>query len=146
MKTIALAIEHFSRFAGGAESYAVALAQALVQEGWEVHLFGESWRKNPERPYFTRYAFLLVAEVGQDSGLCLEHRRQTTTRTYDVVMGFGNTIHMNVYQSPRGVHWCSTRRKLHAEPSAFLRLVAALTILLSVKHWTRHWIESAPSA
>jgi hypothetical protein len=33
MKKIALALEHFSRFAGGAESYAVSLAHSLVQAG-----------------------------------------------------------------------------------------------------------------
>ena len=49
MKTIALALEHFNRFAGGAESYAVSLAHSLVQAGWEVHLFGESWEgEKPE--------------------------------------------------------------------------------------------------
>ena len=52
MKTVALAIEHFNRFAGGAESYAVSLAQSLIREGWEVHLFGESWDGEPEGAVF----------------------------------------------------------------------------------------------
>jgi len=48
MKKIVLAIENFSPFAGGAESYAVALASILVQNGWEVHLFGETWEGEPD--------------------------------------------------------------------------------------------------
>jgi UDP-glucose:(heptosyl)LPS alpha-1,3-glucosyltransferase len=74
----------------------------------------------------------------------LEHRRRSAPRAFDVVMGFGNTIHMNVYQSHGGVHWCSTLRKLRAEPNALLRTLNRLVVLISPKHWTRHWIESAP--
>jgi UDP-glucose:(heptosyl)LPS alpha-1,3-glucosyltransferase len=145
MKTIALALEHFSRFTGGAESYAVSLAQSLVQSGWEVHLFGESWDKEPEGAVFHRmhiprwwpgWARLL--------GFALEHRRRTTSGAFHIVLGFGNTIHMNVYQSHGGVHWCSTRRKLYAESNILLRLAKRLTNLISLKQWTRHWIESAP--
>jgi len=145
MKTIALALEHFSRFKGGAESYAVSLAQSLVQAGWEVHLFGESWDGEPEGAVFHRmhiprwwpgWARLL--------GFALEHRRRTVSGGFQVVLGFGNTIHMNVYQSHGGVHWCSTRRQLYAEPKAVFRWVKQLIILLSPKQWMRHWIESTP--
>jgi UDP-glucose:(heptosyl)LPS alpha-1,3-glucosyltransferase len=144
MKTIALAIEHFSRFAGGAESYAVSLAQSLVREGWEVHLFGESWDGEPEGATFHRMSIpRWWPGWAKILRFALEHRRLTVSRSFDVVMGFGNTIHMNVYQSHGGVHWCSTMRKLYAEPNALLRLVTKLTVMLSLKHWTRHWIESA---
>jgi UDP-glucose:(heptosyl)LPS alpha-1,3-glucosyltransferase len=145
MKTIALAIEHFSRFAGGAESYAVSLAHSLIREGWEVHFFGESWDGEPEEAVFhplriprwwPNWARILR--------FALAHRRWTASRSFDVVMGFGNTIHMDVYQSHGGVHWCSTMRKLYAEPNTFLRLLTGLTFVLSLKQWTRHWIESAP--
>ncbi len=145
MKTIALAIEHFSRFAGGAESYAVSLAHSLVREGWEVHLFGESWDEEPEEALFhlmniprrwPSWARMLR--------FALEHRRRTASRAFDVIMGFGNTIHMNVYQSHGGVHWCSTMRKLYAEQNGLLRSVNWLIMALSLKQWARHWIESAP--
>ena len=145
MKTIALALEHFSRFAGGAESYAMSLAQSLVQGGWEVHLFGESWDGQPEAAVFhqmhiprwwPRWARML--------GFALNHRRSTLSQGFDVILGFGNTIHMNVYQSHGGVHWCSSRRQLYAEPKAVMRWVKRLIILLSPKQWMRHWVESAP--
>jgi UDP-glucose:(heptosyl)LPS alpha-1,3-glucosyltransferase len=145
MKKIALALEHFSRFAGGAESYAVALAYSLVQAGWEVHLFGESWEGEPKGAVFhqilipswwPRWARIL--------GFALEHRRRTISESFTVVLGFGNTIHMNVYQSHGGVHGCSTRRKLDAESNPLLRLANRLIHLISPKQWVRHWIESAP--
>jgi UDP-glucose:(heptosyl)LPS alpha-1,3-glucosyltransferase len=145
MKTVALAIEHFSRFAGGAESYAVSLAHSLVRDGWEVHLFGESWDGEPEGAVFHRmHVPRWWPGWAKMLRFTLEHRRQTASRDFDVVMGFGNTIHMNVYQSHGGVHWCSTMRKLYAEPDPILRLLSKLTVLLSLKQWTRHWIESAP--
>ena len=145
MKTIALGLEHFSRFAGGAESYAVSLAHSLIQAGWEVHLFGESWEGEPEGAVFHQmhiprwwpgWARIL--------GFALEHRRRTVSGAFQVVMGFGNTIHMNVYQSHGGVHRCSTMRKLYAEPNTLLRLIKRLTNFISPKQWVRHWIESAP--
>jgi UDP-glucose:(heptosyl)LPS alpha-1,3-glucosyltransferase len=145
MKTIALAIEHFSRFAGGAESYAVSLAQLLADEGWGVHLFGESWDGEPEGAVFHRISipgwWPAWAKILR---FAMEHRRRTANRGFDVVMGFGNTISMNVYQSHGGVHRCSTIRKLHAEPTALHRRLKRLAILLSPKQWVRHWIESAP--
>lgn len=145
MKTVALAIENFSRFAGGAESYTVSLAHALIREGWEVHLFGESWDGEPEGAIFhpmgiARWLPRWMSMLRFVS----EHRRRTLSRTFDVVLGFGNTIHMNVYQSHGGVHWCSTMRKQYAEPRAVRRWVNRLVILLSLKHWVRDWIESAP--
>jgi UDP-glucose:(heptosyl)LPS alpha-1,3-glucosyltransferase len=145
MKTIALALEHFSRFAGGAESYAVSLAHSLVQAGWEVHLFGESWDGEPDGAVFHRIHIpRWWPGWARIFGFALAHRRRTVSRGFSVVLGFGNTIYMTVYQSHGGVHWCSTMRKLYAEPNALLRWVKRLTLLISAKQWMRHWIESAP--
>ena len=52
MKKIAFALEKFSRYAGGAESYAVSLVTTLIENGWEVHLFGESWDGEPKEAFF----------------------------------------------------------------------------------------------
>jgi ADP-heptose:LPS heptosyltransferase len=54
MKKIAFAMEKFSRYKGGAESYAVSLATFLIENGWEVHLFGESWDGEPEAEYLSK--------------------------------------------------------------------------------------------
>ena len=145
MKTIALALEHFSRFTGGAESYAVSLAHSLVQAEWEVHLFGESWEGEPEGAVFHQIHIpIWWPGWARILGFALKHRRRMVSGAFPVVLGFGNTIHMNVYQSHGGVHWCSTRRKLYAESNPLLRLVNRLTHLISPKQWMRHWIESAP--
>jgi UDP-glucose:(heptosyl)LPS alpha-1,3-glucosyltransferase len=145
MKKIAFAMEKFSRYAGGAESYAVSLATTLIENGWEVHLFGEAWDGEPPEAHFHELhiprflpawiKLLLFAE---------KHKKITEKQHYDVVMGFGNTIYMDVYQSHGGVHWSSTVRKLYAEKSTIRRFIKRLLIALSLKQWTRAWIEAAP--
>lgn len=145
MKKIALAIERFSRYAGGAESYAVSLATTLTAQGWEVHLFGEAWDGEPEAAIFHRISIPRYLPVWLKIALfALKHRRAVQDRGFDVVVGFGNTVYMNVYQSHGGVHWVSTERKVYSERSAVKRALKRLTVVLSPKQWTRAWIESAP--
>jgi UDP-glucose:(heptosyl)LPS alpha-1,3-glucosyltransferase len=145
LKSIALAIENFSRFAGGAESYAVSLAHALVENSWEVHLFGKSWDGEPSGAFFHRIQILewLPAWI-QLLIFAVSHRKMMQQYHCDVILGFGNTICMNVYQSHGGVHRLSTARKILAEPDPLLRIFKRFLIRLSLKHWMRHWIESAP--
>jgi len=145
MKKIAFAIEKFSRYAGGAESYAVALATTLIAQGWEVHLFGEEWDGEPKAAVFHRISIPRYLPVWLRIALfALKHRRAVRGQGFDVIVGFGNTVYMNVYQSHGGVHWVSTERKVYSERSAVKRALKRLTILLSPKQWMRAWIESAP--
>ena len=145
MKTIALAIENFSRYAGGAEAYAVSLAQKLATEGWEIHLFGKTWDGEPSQAHFHR---ILIPDCMpawiQILWFAFQHRRMTRLRHFDIILGFGNTIRMNVYQSHGGVHPLSTARKAFSEPNRLLRGLKRLLIRFSPKQWARHWIESAP--
>ena len=69
---IAMAMENFSRYGGGAESYAVGLAQTLVSEGWEVHLYGHSWDGQPAEAVFHSIPKLpaLGPSVHKNTSLC----------------------------------------------------------------------------
>lgn len=145
MKKIAFALEKFSRHAGGAESYAVSLATALIEHGWDVHLIGESWDGEPQGAHFHK----MHIPKGLPAWIKLllfafRHRTIATRGNYDVVVGFGNTIYMNVYQSHGGVHRYSTARMVYAETNIIKRFLKRVLILLSIKQWTRAWIESAP--
>ncbi|TFG93415.1 MAG: glycosyltransferase family 1 protein [Syntrophobacterales bacterium] len=145
MKKIAFAIEKFSRYAGGAESYAVSLATTLIAQGWEVHLFGEAWDGEPEEATFHRITIPRYLPAWLKIALfALKHKRAVRNQGFDVIMGFGNTVYMNVYQSHGGVHRLSTERKVYSERGAVKRALKRLTIVLSLKQWTRAWIESAP--
>ena len=145
MKKIAFAMEKFSRYAGGAESYAVSLADTLIKNGWDVHLFGEAWDGEPQEAHFNEihipkflpawFKLLLFA---------WKHKKLIQQQHFDVIMGFGNTIYMNVYQSHGGVHQLSTARKVYAEKNPLRRMIKRILIFLSIKQWIRAWIEAAP--
>jgi UDP-glucose:(heptosyl)LPS alpha-1,3-glucosyltransferase len=145
MKKIAFAMEKFSRYAGGAESYAVSLATTLIKNDWEVHLFGEAWDGEPQEAHFHEIHIPKFLPAWIKLLLfAWKHKKITQNQHYDVVMGFGNTIYTNVYQSHGGVHQLSTARKVYAENNPLLRIIKRILILLSIKQWTRAWIEAAP--
>jgi UDP-glucose:(heptosyl)LPS alpha-1,3-glucosyltransferase len=145
MKKIAFAMEKFSRYAGGAESYAVSLATTLIENGWDVHLFGEEWDGEPKEAHFHEiYIPKFLPAWIKLLLFAWKHKKIIQKQHYDVVMGFGNTIYMNVYQSHGGVHQLSTARKVYAEKNPLRRVVKRVLILLSMKQWTRAWIEAAP--
>jgi UDP-glucose:(heptosyl)LPS alpha-1,3-glucosyltransferase len=145
MKKIALAIENFSRFAGGAESYAVSLACTLIDHSWEVHFFGQRWDGEPNNAIFHRiYIPKFLPRPLKLILFALKHRKEMKREQFDIVLGFGSTISMNVYQSHGGVHWLSTERMLYACESPLIRILKRLLTKLSLKHRARNWIESAP--
>jgi UDP-glucose:(heptosyl)LPS alpha-1,3-glucosyltransferase len=143
---IAMALERFGRFAGGAESYAVELARTLVSEGWEVHLYGHSWDGEPPSAVFHPIPRLpkWVPPSIRILSFALQHRRMIGEQDFDVILGFGNTLVMNVYQSHGGVHYLSSVRKLAAVRNPVLRLLKALALFAAPKYHARAWIESAP--
>lgn len=145
MKKIAFAMEKFSRYAGGAESYAVSLATTLIDNDWEVHLFGEAWDGEPKDAHFHEIHIPKFLPSWIKMLLfAWKHKKMTEKQHYDVVLGFGNTIYMNVYQSHGGVHQFSTARKVYAENNVIRRIAKRIIILLSMKQWARAWIEAAP--
>jgi UDP-glucose:(heptosyl)LPS alpha-1,3-glucosyltransferase len=142
---IALAMENFSRYGGGAESYAVELANTLIRRGWEVHLYGYTWDKVPAEAIFHKIPKLprLVPPFVRLLHFALSHKRLIEKEDFDVVLGFGNTLVMNVYQSHGGVHFLSNMRKSRAIDNAVLRFLKISAMFLTPKYHTRAWIESA---
>lgn len=138
-------MEKFSKYAGGAESYGVSLAATLIENGWDVHLFGESWDGEPKEACFHEiYVPGFLPSWLKLLYFAWKHNNRVSKEHYDVVVGFGNTIYMNVYQSHGGVHQLSTARKVFSEKNVILRILKRLVNVLSIKQWTRAWIEAAP--
>jgi UDP-glucose:(heptosyl)LPS alpha-1,3-glucosyltransferase len=145
MKKIAFALENFSRYAGGAESYAISIATFLVKSEWEVHFFGETWDGEPEEAIFHKITIPKYLPAWLKLFLfAFYHKKVVKKQHFDVIVGFGNTIYMNVYQSHGGVHWLSVKRRIYSEKNKIKRTIKRLIILLSLKQWARAWIESAP--
>ena len=145
MKKIAFALEKFSRHAGGAESYTISLATTLIENGLEVHLIGQSWDGDPQEAHFHEIHIPKFLPAWIKLLLfAFKHKKIVMKQNCGVVVGFGNTIYMNVYQSHGGVHQFSTARMVYAEKNIIKRFVKRILILLSMKQWVRAWIESAP--
>jgi len=145
VKKIAFAVEKFSRQAGGAESYAVYLASTLVECGWEVHLYGKTWDGEPSRAMFHKITIPGFLPNWATAVLfAIKHKKMVMAEQFDVIVGFGNTLYMNVYQSHGGVHWYSTNRKVYAERSTIARCIKRFINVISITKWARSWVESAP--
>jgi len=145
LKKIAFSLENFSRYGGGAESYAVALAERLISDKWEVHFLGERWDGEPAGAIFHQIQIPSFLPVwARLLFFALKHKRIIEHQNFDVVLGFGNTITMNVYQSHGGVHWLTAYRKVYSASNVLVRCIKRLLIHLGLKHYVRHWIESAP--
>lgn len=145
-RKIAMALENFSRFSGGAESYAVELAETLASRDWEVHLIGYTWDGNPSGAIFHKITKLpkLIPPFLRILHFALRHSSIVRNLDLDIVLGFGNTIDMNVYQSHGGVHFVTSLKKTRVESNPIVRLAKVLLTFVSPKSLTRSWIESAP--
>lgn len=144
-RSIALALEKFKKHSGGAESYALSLAETLIQRGWEVHLYAQEWDGFPEEAIFHRiFVPQYLPAWAQMLFFALKHKKMVRKENFDVVVGFGNTIFMNVYQSHGGVHRYSTRRKCFSIRNPLLRSLKRALVFLSLKDKVRNWIESSP--
>lgn len=143
---IALAIENFSRHGGGAESYAVELARTLIKEGWEVHLYGYSWAGDPAEAIF--HEIPKLSKLFPPSVRLIHfascHKKMVAAEKFDVILGFGNTVVMNVYQSHGGVHHLSNIRKLKAVGNPVIRFLKLAAMLMTPKYHARSWIEGSP--
>ena len=85
-KTIAMALEKFSVFCGGAESYAVSLAKTLVEKGWQVHFYGEQWDGIPEQAVFHKIAVPKFLPSGAKMlTFAIKHRRMIKRNNFDVI-------------------------------------------------------------
>jgi UDP-glucose:(heptosyl)LPS alpha-1,3-glucosyltransferase len=110
-----------------------------------VHFFGETWDGEPEKTIFHKIAIPKYLPAWLKLILfALHHKRAVKKQHFDVILGFGNTLYMNVYQSHGGVHWLSSKRQVYSERNEIKRAIKRLIIILSLKQWARAWIESAP--
>lgn len=128
---IALTIEHFEPRRGGAETYLRNFGRMLLREGHEVHVFAFGWDAAekgfiyhrlalPPMKLFRRYAFAMRA------------REQVQKERFDIIHGFGKSVHMDVFRPGGGVHraWMEheARATDGALPRAWIRLRQAFSI------------------
>ena len=144
---IALALEKFGRFAGGAESYCggTGTEARLGRDGKCIFTVTPGMANRPQAvfhpiPQLPKW----VPPSLRILDFAFRHRRMVAQERFDVILGFGNTVYMNVYQSHGGVHYLSSVRKLQAVQNPVLRFFKRLALFAAPKYYARAWIESAP--
>ena len=129
---VALTIDDFRPWRGGAQQYAYGFAQALLAQGHEVHVFAAHFAGLPEgviahpvsirgRP-FRRVAFALRCA----------RMLAKSERDFDIVHGFGNSLRMDVFRPGGGVHRAWQRQDLLSIESPARRLCTRLRRTLSL--------------
>ncbi len=140
---IGLAIYNFDPRKGGAERYAFDLATRLVKRGHEVVVFCGRGIEVPginlvhldPIPYPRWLRNLTFA---------LMHRRALGKAGIDVMLGFGNVLEADVYQSHGGVQRIWMEREIASYDSPVERSIKGLALRTSLNQRIQEWIAEYP--
>ncbi|HPU30066.1 MAG TPA: glycosyltransferase family 4 protein [Syntrophorhabdaceae bacterium] len=140
---IGLAIYNFDPKKGGAERYAFDLSQRLSKKGHEVFVICSNGisvedikliKVNSIRyPKWLRILFF-----------ALEHKKIVKNIKPDVVLGFGNTIEFDVYQSHGGVHKVWMKREIESYDNPIEKALKAFALKTSIHQRIQKWISEYP--
>ncbi|MBI5746246.1 MAG: glycosyltransferase [Nitrospirae bacterium] len=127
---IAIITKIYSRDKGGAERYAVNLADALLNEGHEVHVFANLWDiPNPpvslgKRIIFHRVPMGIGPRFLKLLSFHWRCRRQLKPEQFDIVYSLAQTYPADIYRMSDGLfrHWISLRY-----PNPIIRLLCLLS-------------------
>lgn len=140
---IGLAIYHFDPKKGGAERYAYDLSAMLSERGHQVFVFCAEGIKLPavnliqlNTAPFPRWLRSL--------SFALNHRRQVKQFGLDVMLGFGNTLDLDVYQSHGGIHRIWMQREIASYDNTGERRLKALLLQSSINQMVQQWISEYP--
>ena len=128
---IALTIEHLEPRRGGGETYCRNFARMLLRQGHEVHLF--AFTCDPAETGFHYHPIPFPAH-GLLRRYRFAHRAEKLVRQhhFDLIQGFGKSIHMDVFRPGGGVHRAWMQHNLRAADRPFSRLTLRLKQLASL--------------
>jgi UDP-glucose:(heptosyl)LPS alpha-1,3-glucosyltransferase len=140
---IGLAIYHFNPQKGGAERYAYDLSTMLSKRGHDVFVFcadgvevsGVTLVRLNTTP-FPRWLRSL--------SFALNHKKQVRHFDLDVVLGFGNTLELDVYQSHGGIQHVWMEREIASYDNPRERQLKAFLLKSSLNQRTQQWIAEYP--
>jgi len=140
---IGLAIYNFDPKKGGAERYTFDLAAALVKRGHEVFVFCAKGIETPGVTLVRLYTIPFPRWL-RSLTFALNHKRQVRRFGLDVVLGFGNTIKLDVYQSHGGVQRIWMEREIESYDDLFERGLKAFLLKFSLNQRVQQWIAEYP--
>jgi UDP-glucose:(heptosyl)LPS alpha-1,3-glucosyltransferase len=140
---IGLAIYNFNPKKGGAERYAYDLSTMLSKKGHAVFVFCAD---GVEVPGVTLVRLDTVAFPRWLRSLAFarSHKKQVRRFGLDVVLGFGNTIELDVFQSHGGIQRVWMEREIRSYDNPRERQFKAFLLRNSLNQRAQQWIAEYP--
>lgn len=140
---IGLAIYNFDPSKGGAERYAYDLASDLIKRGHQVYVFCAKTSGLPGATV-ARFDTARFPRWLRSLSFALNHRMHMRSFPIDVMLGFGNTLVLDVYQSHGGVQRVWMEREIASYDDPRERRVKAVLLRNSLNQRVQRWIEENP--
>lgn len=142
---IAFITEHFNPGLGGAETYMSDFAKYLIKKGHEVHFYTQD-----DIGEYEGIKFHIIKLTGlakkirwmQWTSFLKQARNESDKENFDVVMGTGKCLGVNVFQPHGGTVRASHRQNAILVRNAFHTLLKNLSNSISPKHIVARRIEN----
>lgn len=140
---IGLAIYNFDPKKGGAERYAFDLSLILKKKGHEVYVVCSKGilLKGINIVKINTISFPRWLRT---LSFALAHRRIIKSFGLDVILGFGNTLDLDVYQSHGGVHDIWLSREIESYDTLIEKKLKAFQLKTSIHQKIQKWISEYP--
>ncbi len=137
---IGLAIYNFDPKKGGAERYTYDLAGRLAARGHEVVVF---CARGVDVPGITLIPLSTIAYPRwlRNLSFALAHRKAIHRVRPDVMLGYGNVLELDVYQSHGGVQDIWMQREIASCQAGTERKTKSLSLRYSLNQAVQRWIE-----
>lgn len=140
---IGLAIYNFDPKKGGAERYAYDLSQRLAAKGHDINVFCAHGIETPGITLIPLHASPYPRWL-RNLSFALAHKRALLRVRPDVMLGFGNVLELDVYQSHGGVQSVWMEREIASYDSLEERAAKAFFLRNNLNQAIQRLIESYP--
>ncbi|OPY72038.1 MAG: Lipopolysaccharide core biosynthesis protein RfaG [Syntrophorhabdus sp. PtaU1.Bin002] len=140
---IGLAIHNFDPKKGGAERYAYDLSASLLRRGHQVYVFCAR-AVNLRGATIARFDTARFPRWLRSLTFALGHRTHSKAFPLDVMLGFGNTLTLDVYQSHGGVQRVWMEREIASYDDPREKRIKGALLRRSLNQRVQRWIEEYP--
>lgn len=140
---IGLAIYLFDPKKGGAERYAYDLSTHLAKNGHEVFVFC-AYGVEAEGLRLVKVDTTTFPRWLRNLSFAINHKKHLKNVPVDVMLGFGNILNPDVYQSHGGVHKIWMAREIESYDNPKERSIKALLLKGSLNQRVQEWIAEYP--
>ena len=140
---IGIPIYNFDPKKGGAERYAFDLSLNLARKGFTPYIF---CAKGVEADWVKKIIVdtTPVPRWLRNLSFAISHKRKLIECPVDVMIGFGNTLTADLYQSHGGVHRVWLQRELLSYNKTLERHIKAFILKRSINQRIQEWVSEYP--